>query len=317
MQAAPLRSVFLSARSSDMSLWLRRCVRLAHAEHWRTTCMLKTDLLTEELNFPSAFYELRFRLLIYCLASWGIRPLCSTRFDCLTMTHCEALLVFVRPQASPNCAKAIDLLTLPANVRIWLYLNKRTEADITCTCNRSVVSGQSRLWKDKRGFNWYFQLAFYVMSLYCIICRTLDLYLNALQEANIYFCIALTHEIDFFLYCVRILCIRYYKNIDKHCRNWMRHTALIKNCPHVLQVMILKWTLCPQKYQKTLVLWKITDEAWEQDIVPKTRCTWRDQQNSIKLRFNPLTRLACLISLQPFRWQHPHLELSPSRLTIK
>lgn len=33
MQAAPLLSMLLSARSSEMSLWFRRCVRLAHAEH--------------------------------------------------------------------------------------------------------------------------------------------------------------------------------------------------------------------------------------------------------------------------------------------
>lgn len=50
----------------------------------------------------------------------------------LMMTKCDPLLVFVRPHASSHCVKAIDLLTLPANVRIWLYLKKRTEADITC-----------------------------------------------------------------------------------------------------------------------------------------------------------------------------------------
>lgn len=90
------------------------------------------------------------------------------------MTQCEALPVFVQTQALPNCVEAIDLLTLPANVRIWLYLNKRTEADITCTFNRSVGSGQSRLLKDKSGFYWYFQLTFYVFSVY-IICSILYL----------------------------------------------------------------------------------------------------------------------------------------------
>lgn len=167
MRAAPLRIMFLSARSREMSLWFRRCVRLAHAEHWRTTCMLKTASLTpKKCNLNLTFYRLNSSLLVYCLVSGGIRRLFSMRSDCLTMTHCEAVLVFVRPQASANCVKAIDLLTLPANVRIWLYLNKRTEADLTCTCARSVVSGQSRLWKDKRGFNWYFQPIFYVFVLY-------------------------------------------------------------------------------------------------------------------------------------------------------
>lgn len=130
----------------------------AAGTHWTLTNNLHVEdwLANWNFNFNLAYYKPNFCLPFCCLVSGGIKLLFSMLSHGLTMTYCDDLLVFVRPQASANCVKAIDLLTLPADVRIWLYLNKRTEADITCTFNRSVGSGQSRLSKDKSGFHWYF-----------------------------------------------------------------------------------------------------------------------------------------------------------------
>lgn len=78
------------------------------------------------------FTRLKTKLLSCCLVFGRLGWLFSMLSASLMMTKCGPLLVFVRPHASSHCVKAIDLLTLPANVRIWLYLKKRTEAHITC-----------------------------------------------------------------------------------------------------------------------------------------------------------------------------------------
>lgn len=101
---------------------------------WKLTCSSKQTIIyilrcvSRWSKKKIQFTRLKTKLLSCCLVFGGIWWLFSMLSASLMMTKCGPLLVFVRPHASSHCVKAIDLLTLPANVRIWLYLKKRTEA---------------------------------------------------------------------------------------------------------------------------------------------------------------------------------------------